>query len=163
MLDLILALQGLPAARLLPSPNGRGSLLSVFSRYIPLVKSDEFDVRPVTCLVEEVINNATNLENGLKISSSLRPLLVHDQFSNKLCFHLARVALSTRLNIENMWVMRWQRARHSKKKRGQPRTGAVLLGSGSWPTELCATYDTCSFACANWSCPLAESPFQDML
>src|SRR5580700_399749 len=34
VIDLILALQNLPAARLLPSPNGRGILLGDLSRFI---------------------------------------------------------------------------------------------------------------------------------
>ena len=37
VLDLVLALQNLPAARLLPSPNGRGSLRSDLLRLAPLV------------------------------------------------------------------------------------------------------------------------------
>lgn len=57
VLDLILALQGLPDARRLPSPNGRGSLLGDLSRFISVVDSDEFEIRSVAHLLEDVVNN----------------------------------------------------------------------------------------------------------
>lgn len=41
MLDLILALQSLPAARLLPSLNGRGSLFGDLSKFNSVVDSDD--------------------------------------------------------------------------------------------------------------------------
>src|SRR3982074_3420495 len=58
VLDLVLALQNLPAARLLPSPNGRGSLRSDLLRLAPLVDSDDFDLISVTALLKEVVSNA---------------------------------------------------------------------------------------------------------
>ena len=57
IIDLIVALQNLPAARLLPSPNGRGSLVSDLGRYISLVDSDNFDVTSVTSLLKNVVQN----------------------------------------------------------------------------------------------------------
>jgi hypothetical protein len=78
VLDLILALQNLPDARRLPSPNGRGSLLSDLSRYISLVDSDEFDIKHVACLLREVINDAPapkiwNIVRNLVVESTPPP------------------------------------------------------------------------------------------
>ena len=58
MIDLILALQNLPVARLLPSPNGRGILLGDLSRFVSLVVSDNFDLKSVIPLLNKVVNKA---------------------------------------------------------------------------------------------------------
>lgn len=60
MLDLILALQNLPAARLLPSPNGREILLSDLLRLVSLVVSAEFDITSVAHLLELVVRHASD-------------------------------------------------------------------------------------------------------
>jgi len=50
VLDLILALQSLPTARLLPSPNDRGTLFDDLSRFKPVVDFDDFDIKSVVLL-----------------------------------------------------------------------------------------------------------------
>ena len=50
VLDLILALQTLPTARLLPSPNNRGTLFGDLSRFNAVVDSDDFDIKSVILL-----------------------------------------------------------------------------------------------------------------
>lgn len=52
VLDLILALQTFPMARLLPSPNNRGTLFGDFSRFNAVVDSDNFDIKSVVLLLE---------------------------------------------------------------------------------------------------------------
>ena len=58
VLDLILALQTLPTARLLPSPNNRGTLFGDLSRFNAVVDSDDFDIKSVVPLLEQVIKRA---------------------------------------------------------------------------------------------------------
>jgi hypothetical protein len=55
VLDLILALQNLPAACLLPSPNGRGSLFGDLSRFNSVIDTDDFEIRSVTGLLKSFI------------------------------------------------------------------------------------------------------------
>jgi Fungal protein kinase len=62
VLDLILALQNLPAARLLPSPNGRGILLSDLLRFASLVVSDDFDIKLVIPLLNKVVDEAPDAD-----------------------------------------------------------------------------------------------------
>lgn len=62
VLDLILALQSIPAARLLPSPNGRGSLFGDLSRFNSVVDSDDFDFSSVARLLKEVVDNAPDTQ-----------------------------------------------------------------------------------------------------
>ncbi|KAH6661767.1 hypothetical protein B0J14DRAFT_707992 [Halenospora varia] len=62
VLDLILALQSRPAARVLPSRNSRGTLLGDLSTYVTLVDSYKFDIKSAIPLVELVINNAPDVE-----------------------------------------------------------------------------------------------------
>jgi hypothetical protein len=54
VLDLILALQTLPTARLLPSPNNRGIFFGDLSRFYAVVDSDDFDIKSVVPLLEQV-------------------------------------------------------------------------------------------------------------
>jgi len=82
VLDLILALQNLPAARLFPSPNGRGILLSDLLRLTSLVISDDFDVKFVTRLLRDVVNNEAdtqiwNIVKNLVTLSRLASLITH--------------------------------------------------------------------------------------
>jgi hypothetical protein len=58
VLNLILALQNLLNACWLLSPNGCRSLLSDLLRYISLIDLNEFDIKSVTYLLKEVVNNA---------------------------------------------------------------------------------------------------------
>ena len=62
VLDLILALQNLPAARLLPSPNGRGILRGDLLRFISLVVSNDFDTKSVTPLLNKIIDKAPDAD-----------------------------------------------------------------------------------------------------
>jgi hypothetical protein len=50
VLDLILALQILPTACLLPSPNNRGTLFGDLSRFNSVVDSNDFDIKSVVLL-----------------------------------------------------------------------------------------------------------------
>jgi hypothetical protein len=65
-------LQSLPDARRLPSPNGRGSLSGDLSRFYSVVDSDDFEIRSVTHLIKEVVNNAP----APKIWNTVRNLVV---------------------------------------------------------------------------------------
>ncbi|KAI9777129.1 MAG: hypothetical protein M1839_009085 [Geoglossum umbratile] len=62
VLDLVLALQNLPAARLLPSPNGRGILLGDLSRFISLVVSNDLDIKSVIPLLNKVVDKAPDAD-----------------------------------------------------------------------------------------------------
>ena len=62
MLDLVLALQNLPASRLLHSHHGRGSLFGDLSRFNSVVDLDDFDIKSVGPLLEKIINNAPDAE-----------------------------------------------------------------------------------------------------
>lgn len=62
VLDLILALQSQPAARILPSRNGHGTLLGDLSGYVTLVDSNNFDIKSTIPLVKLVVNNAPDVE-----------------------------------------------------------------------------------------------------
>ncbi|KAJ8065090.1 hypothetical protein OCU04_005803 [Sclerotinia nivalis] len=64
VLDLILALQNEPAARILPSRNGHGALLRDLSSQItlPLLESNNFDIISAIPLVERVINFVSDVE-----------------------------------------------------------------------------------------------------
>ncbi|PQE24982.1 serine threonine- kinase Sgk2 protein [Rutstroemia sp. NJR-2017a BVV2] len=62
VLDLILALQNEPAARILPSRNGYGTLLRDLSGHITLLDSNNFDIISSIPLVERVINNVPDVE-----------------------------------------------------------------------------------------------------
>jgi hypothetical protein len=55
-LDLVLALQSLPASRILPSTTGRGTLLTELSGLVPLVESSEFDAERIVPLLRVVVN-----------------------------------------------------------------------------------------------------------
>jgi hypothetical protein len=50
VLDLMLALQTLLTARLLPSPNNRGTLFCDLSKFNSVVDSDDFDIKSVILL-----------------------------------------------------------------------------------------------------------------
>jgi hypothetical protein len=58
VLNLILALQTLPTARLLPSSNNRGTLFGDLSRFNAVVNFDDFDIISVVSLLEQVIKRA---------------------------------------------------------------------------------------------------------
>ncbi|KAI9856816.1 MAG: hypothetical protein M1813_008753 [Trichoglossum hirsutum] len=62
VVDLILALQNLPAARLLPSRSGRGTILGDLQRFGSLVDSDDFDAKRVIPLLKEVTRNAPDVD-----------------------------------------------------------------------------------------------------
>ena len=62
VLDLALALQNLPAARLLPSPNGYRILLGDLSRFISLVVSNDFNIKSVIPLLNKVVNKAPDAD-----------------------------------------------------------------------------------------------------
>ncbi len=69
VLDLVLALQSQPAARILPSRNSRGTLLGDLSGYVTLVDSNNFDIQSAIPLVERVINNGSVLGYTTRINS----------------------------------------------------------------------------------------------
>jgi hypothetical protein len=58
VLDLVLALQNLPAPRLLRSYHSRGSLFGDLSRFNSVVDSDDFNIKSVGPLLEKIINNS---------------------------------------------------------------------------------------------------------
>ncbi|KAI9863555.1 MAG: hypothetical protein M1813_003578 [Trichoglossum hirsutum] len=62
VLDLILALQSLPVARLLPSPNGRRTLLSDLSRFNSTVDLGDFDLISAVPLLTKVLNKALDAD-----------------------------------------------------------------------------------------------------
>ncbi|KAI9767834.1 MAG: hypothetical protein M1839_004335 [Geoglossum umbratile] len=62
VIDLILALQNLPAAHLLPSPNGRGVLRDDLLRFFSLVVSNDFNIRSVISLLNKVIDKAPDAD-----------------------------------------------------------------------------------------------------
>jgi Fungal protein kinase len=62
VLNLILALQGLPAARLLRSPNSRDTLKIFLLRLSPLVESGEFDIRSAIPLLTKVLDKAQDVD-----------------------------------------------------------------------------------------------------
>ncbi|KFX97425.1 hypothetical protein O988_04871 [Pseudogymnoascus sp. VKM F-3808] len=62
VLDLILALQSQPAAHVLLSRKSRSTLLGDLSAYVTLIDSNNFDIKSAIPLVEQVINNAPDLE-----------------------------------------------------------------------------------------------------
>jgi hypothetical protein len=55
-LDLVLALQSLPASRILPSTTGRSTLLTELSGLVPVVESREFDGEHIVPLLQVVVN-----------------------------------------------------------------------------------------------------------
>jgi hypothetical protein len=73
VLDLVLALQSQPAARILPSRNSRGTLLGDLSGYVTLVDSNNFDIKSAIPLVERVVENAPDVE----IWSAVFDLVAH--------------------------------------------------------------------------------------
>ncbi|KAI9765136.1 MAG: hypothetical protein M1839_005614, partial [Geoglossum umbratile] len=62
VLDLIWALQSLLVARLLPSPNGRGTLRTDLLRFTPVVDSGDFDIGSVVPLLNKVIDKAPDAD-----------------------------------------------------------------------------------------------------
>ncbi|KAI9770972.1 MAG: hypothetical protein M1840_002676 [Geoglossum simile] len=60
--NLIFTLQNLPAADLLPSPNGRGVLSDDLLRFFPLLASNDFNVRLVISLLNKVIDKAPDAD-----------------------------------------------------------------------------------------------------
>ncbi|KAI9761206.1 MAG: hypothetical protein M1840_002006 [Geoglossum simile] len=62
IINLILALQSLPVARLLPSPNGHRTLSSHLSRFYSAVNSDNFDLRSTIPLLTKVFNKAPDAD-----------------------------------------------------------------------------------------------------
>src|SRR3954451_9813357 len=62
VLDLILALQSLPTARLLPSPNRRGTLFGDLSRFNSVVDSGDFDLRSAIPLLNKVVDKAPDAD-----------------------------------------------------------------------------------------------------
>ncbi|KAI9777873.1 MAG: hypothetical protein M1839_008550 [Geoglossum umbratile] len=62
VIDLILALQHLPAARLLPSPNGRGVLRDDLLRFLSPAVSSDFNISSVISLLNKVIDTASDAD-----------------------------------------------------------------------------------------------------
>ena len=56
VINLILALQNLPATRLLPSSASRGTLRSNLLRLLPSVNSNNFNIKRFTPLLKTVLN-----------------------------------------------------------------------------------------------------------
>lgn len=52
----MLALQSLPASRILPSTTGRGTLLTELSGLVPVIESSEFDAERIVPLLRVVVN-----------------------------------------------------------------------------------------------------------
>lgn len=76
VLNFILALQTFPDACRLPSLNGRRSLFGDLLRFNSVVDLDAFEIRSVTYLIKEVINNALaqkiwNIVRNLVVESTL--------------------------------------------------------------------------------------------
>ncbi|KAJ9641091.1 hypothetical protein H2199_005759 [Coniosporium tulheliwenetii] len=61
-LELILALQSISLARVLPSRSGRGTLLRDLSNLVAQIDSGEFNVRSIVPLFEKVDSHASDLE-----------------------------------------------------------------------------------------------------
>ena len=59
----VMALQTLPTARLLPSPNNRGTLFGDLSRFNSVIDSDDFDIKSVVPLLELAIKRAPDEGN----------------------------------------------------------------------------------------------------
>jgi hypothetical protein len=59
-LDLFLALQNLPVARYLPSPNRRGTLFGDLARFASVVDSDDFDARSIVSILIRVDEKASD-------------------------------------------------------------------------------------------------------
>jgi len=83
VLDLILALQTLPTARLLPSPNNRGTLFGDLSRFNAVVDSDDFDIKSVVPLLEQVIKRAPDKDIWSAVISLVSLRATPPSISNK--------------------------------------------------------------------------------
>jgi hypothetical protein len=83
VLDLILALQTLPTARLLPSPNNRGTLVGDLSRFNAAVDSDDFDIKSVVPLLEQVIKRAPDKDIWSAVFTLVAPRATPPTISNK--------------------------------------------------------------------------------
>ncbi len=62
VLDLILALVNKPTARVLPLRNSLGTLLRDLTTYTTLINLNKFDIKSAIPIVEQVVNNAPNIE-----------------------------------------------------------------------------------------------------
>jgi hypothetical protein len=82
-LDLFLALQSLPVARYLPSPNSREIILGDLSRFVSLAVSDDFDVKPVVPLLELVIKRAPDKDVWSAVFTLVAPRATPPTISNK--------------------------------------------------------------------------------
>lgn len=77
------ALQNLPAARLLPSPNGCRTLFDDLSRFNSVVDSGNFNVISIILLLELVVKSALNSDiwNAVfaLVKSRAMPLIIIDK------------------------------------------------------------------------------------
>jgi hypothetical protein len=83
VLDLILALQTLPKARLLPSPNNRGTLFGDLFRFNSVVDSDDFDIKSVVPLLELAIKRAPDEEIWNTVFALVSPPATSPTIFNK--------------------------------------------------------------------------------
>jgi hypothetical protein len=83
VLDLILALQTLPTARLLPSPNNRRTLFGDLSRFNAVDDSDNFDIKSVVPLLEQVIKRAADEDIWTAVISLVSLQATPPSISNK--------------------------------------------------------------------------------
>jgi hypothetical protein len=111
VLDLVLALQTLPTARLLPSSNNRGTLFGDLSRFNLVVGSDDFDIKSVILL-----------------GPMLRPVISVTEVN------LARVPRAlegevrggSSLEGEGKWQL-WRKGRRKGVDRGEQRVSVLLF------------------------------------
>ena len=86
ILDLVLALQNLPAAHLLPSRNGRGLLEGDLATLFSQLDSNQQEISSATLLLKRIIDNTPDVEVWNTVYSPLtqstpppRPVLNIDQ------------------------------------------------------------------------------------
>jgi hypothetical protein len=87
VLDLILALQSLPAARLLPSNNRGGTLLGDLSRFNEGVDSDDFNIKSIVPLLEQVIKRAADEDIWTAVISLVSLRATPPTIFDKTAFH----------------------------------------------------------------------------
>jgi hypothetical protein len=83
VLDLILALQTLSTVRLLPSLNNRGTLFGDLSRFNAVVDSDNFDIKSVVPLLEQVIKRTPDKDIWSVIFTLVALRAIPPTISNK--------------------------------------------------------------------------------
>lgn len=86
MLRLIVALQNLPAADLLPSPSGRGTLFDDLSKFNSVVHSDHHVIISVFPLLEKVIEAAVDEDIWQAVSTLVASRATPPMVSNKATF-----------------------------------------------------------------------------